>query len=152
MDPADLRRNLSTSAPPLSKSGKPLHLSVPLCPKNWMGMVVMPTSWDFTKGESTALCKVLSTVPETWCLKLFKKETGNRPLFSAGCKSRSAAGHAACSHHIDHGQGRGTRDSEARRRQLGSRKDGPRTQLHHQGARVLCQSQGPAEAVFSTAK
>lgn len=40
-----------------------------------MGIMLTPTSWDFTEGESTAVCKALSTVPGTWQIFL-KKEAG----------------------------------------------------------------------------
>ena len=38
-----------------------------------MGIMLTPTSWDFTEGESTAVCEVLSTVPGTWQIFLKKK-------------------------------------------------------------------------------
>lgn len=70
---SDLRSNPSTSAPQLSKQGKPLYLSESQGAVHSMGIMLTPTSWDFTEGESTAVCKVLSTVPGTWQIFLKKK-------------------------------------------------------------------------------
>lgn len=74
----------------------------------------MPSSWDFSAAESTAVCKVLSTAWDMALNILAKEKKGRmgvgriddeeRLLPPPGPESRSVAGHAACSHHAAHSQ------------------------------------------------